>query len=788
MKGFEIMKLKERDQIIIMTILLSLCAFLTFYFHAVLGIGIVFTHFFYIPIIIASIWWKRKGIIAALFLSILLVLSHMFIRGNVSTINDFFRAPMFIVVGLVTAILSERIAKGQKALQKSYDKSEQRVIERTSELKLANEQLESEVNERRHAEKALQESKGKLSAMLQSIGDHMSMMDENLNILWANDIAKKVFGEDIIGKKCYKTYHGKEKPCDDGNCIAIKTFRDGKVHEHDTQVIDKNGKTICFHCTANVSLKDEKGKPTAVLEISRDVTEHKKGEEALRESEEKFRTIFNSINDAVFIQDSETGAILDVNSTMCEMYGYTRKEVLQLKNQDLSLGQSPYSQQEALEWMRKAAAGNPQVFEWMAKHKSGRLFWVEVNIKKAIIESQDRLLIVARDITGRKKAEEELKESEAKLNEAQRIAKIGSWDLDLITNKLSWSDEVYRMFGFKPQQFGETYESFLKNIHPEDRELVNKAYTDSLKNKEPYNIIHRLKIKDGTIKYVNERCETFYDDSGKPILSIGTIQDITERKKAEEARERLNAELIQKNKELEQIVFVASHDLRSPLVNIKGFSSELELSIKELITKLQDESITNEVKEKIAPLLEEEIPEALQFILKSTAKMDTLLTGLLKLSRVGRAELTIVKIDMNKLISDIIDASAFQIKDLDVKLDVNDLPPCKGDRKQIDQLFSNLLDNALKYLDPNRSGVIKISGYREKKKSIYCIEDNGIGIAQEHQKKIFEIFHQLNPETSSGEGLGLNKANRIIEKHLGKIWVESEYGKGSKFYVAIPMK
>jgi len=264
--------------------------------------------------------------------------------------------------------------------------------------------------------------------------------------------------------------------------------------------------------------------------------------------------------------------------------------------------------------------------------------------------------------------------------------------------------------------------------------------------------------------------------------------EITVRKKAEEERKRLNTELIMKNKELEQMIFVASHDLRSPLVNIKGFSSELELSIKELIAKLKDESTTNRVKEKIAPLLEEDIPEALQFILKSIAKMDTLLSGLLKLSRVGRAELTIVKIDMNKLISDVINTRAFQIKDLDVKLDVGNLPPCKGDRKLIDQLFSNLLDNALKYLDPNRSGIIKISGYREKNKSIYFIEDNGIGIAQEHQKKIFEIFHQLNPETSSGEGLGLNIANRIIEKHLGKIWVESEYGKGCKFYVAIPMK
>ncbi len=660
MKGFEIMKLRERNRIFVMAILLSICVFLTFYFHTVLAIGTVFTHFFYIPIIIASIWWKRKGIIVALFLSVLLVLSHIFIRGNVSTIDDFLRAPMFIVVSLVTAVLSERIAKGQKALQESHDKLEQRVIERTSKLKLANEQLEGEVNEHKQAEKALRESEEKFRAFVDTASDLMFISDKDGNFTDVNEAMIKILGYsrvELIGMHITQLFSEKALE-NDFKPNWEKFIEAGKINI-DTTFATKDGKEIHGELKA-IAIYDNYGKYAGSRAVFYDITERKKAEEALLDSEERFRTIFNSINDAVFVQDSETGAILDVNSTMCEMYGYSRKKVLQLKNQDLSLGQSPYSQKEALEWMRKAVAGNPQVFEWMAKHKSGRLFWVEVNIKKAIIGIQYRLLIVVRDITKRKKAEEELR--------------------------------------------------------------------------------------------------------------------------------KLNDELIMKNKELEQVVFVASHDLRSPLVNIRGFSSELELSIKELITKLQDEGTTNEVKEKIAPMLEEDIPEALQFILKSSSKMDTLLTGLLKISRLGRAELTIVKIDMNELISDVIKARAFQIKDLGVKLDVSDLLPCIGDRKQIDQLFSNLLDNALKYLDPNRSGIIKISGYREKKNTIYCIEDNGIGIAQEHQKKIFEIFHQLDPETSTGEGLGLNIAKKIVEKHLGKIWLESEYGKGSKFYVAIPMK
>ena len=132
-----------------------------------------------------------------------------------------------------------------------------------------------------------------------------------------------------------------------------------------------------------------------------------------------------------------------------------------------------------------------------------------------------------------------MRKREAILSESQRVGHIGSWELDLITNTLTWSDEVYRMFELEPEQFGATYEAFLDNIHPDDREMMDKAYTESVRNKTPYDIVHRLLLKDGTVKYVNERCETYYGNNGKPIRSLGMVQDITERKKAEEEKEAI---------------------------------------------------------------------------------------------------------------------------------------------------------------------------------------------------------------------------------------------------------
>ena len=147
-----------------------------------------------------------------------------------------------------------------------------------------------DITDRKQAEKALRENEGKLNAMLQSIKDHISMMDKDLNIIWTNKTAEDIFGKNIIGKKCYEVYHQRKEPCEPYPCITLKAFRDGKVHKHDTQVVDQFGKKIFFHCTANVALRDKEGNPTAVIELSRDITEQKQAELALIERGKELET------------------------------------------------------------------------------------------------------------------------------------------------------------------------------------------------------------------------------------------------------------------------------------------------------------------------------------------------------------------------------------------------------------------------------------------------------------------------------------------------------------------
>ncbi len=155
-----------------------------------------------------------------------------------------------------------------------------------------------DITKRKMYEDALRESEGKLNAMLQSIGDHMSMMDKDLNIIWANDVAKQNFGEDIVGKKCYEVYHNRDKPCEPTPCLTLKAFEDGQIHEHQTSVINKDGEKRYFHCTANVALRDEQGNPMGVIEVSRDVTDQKLIEMSL-EKEMKINAAIANLSSAL---------------------------------------------------------------------------------------------------------------------------------------------------------------------------------------------------------------------------------------------------------------------------------------------------------------------------------------------------------------------------------------------------------------------------------------------------------------------------------------------------------
>ncbi|MEW5904816.1 MAG: PAS domain S-box protein [Pseudomonadota bacterium] len=281
---------------------------------------------------------------------------------------------------------------------------------------------------------------------------------------------------------------------------------------------------------------DEQGKPVRFIGTSLEVTERKQAERALQQSEMKFRTLYDSTGDAVMLLDEQ--GFFDCNASALKIFGCATHEAFcAMHPADLSPAEQPCGTDSltlANRHIAQAMQDGSHRFEWLHRRADSlESFPAEVLLSALELDGKPVLQATVRDISARKAIETALLDSKHQLQEAQRIAQVGSWALDLASGRLEWSDEIYRIFEIDPQQFGASYEAFLDAIHPDDREAVNAAYSASLGNRLPYSIDHRLLFADGRIKYVRECCETAFGEDGKPLRSTGTVQDITDLKQME---------------------------------------------------------------------------------------------------------------------------------------------------------------------------------------------------------------------------------------------------------------
>ena len=263
---------------------------------------------------------------------------------------------------------------------------------------------------------------------------------------------------------------------------------------------------------------------------------------------------------------------------------------------------------------------------------------------------------------------------------------------------------------------------------------------------------------------------------------IGTHTDITEQKKREER-------LSQLNDEMETFTYIASHDLRSPLVNLRGFARELRQavdSIKPVTERMMGQLLEDE-RTILKRALEDDIPEALRFIESATQRMDTLTTAVLDLSRIGRREYSNEVVDVEAIVQKCLNALNYEISLGGTKVTCEELPVVMSDPLALEQVFSNLLDNAVKYLDPARPGEISITVRETSSDIIFAVQDNGRGIAEYDRQKVFEIFRRArNTGDVRGLGMGMAFVKATVQKLGGAIWCDSHLGSGTTFYVRLP--
>jgi len=276
-------------------------------------------------------------------------------------------------------------------------------------------------------------------------------------------------------------------------------------------------------------------------------------------------------------------------------------------------------------------------------------------------------------------------------------------------------------------------------------------------------------------------------DALKTAASI--LGGALERKRAEEQVQQYAAKLEQANEEVKQFAYIVSHDLRAPLTNLKGFSEELCYAL-EVIGSAMDKALPHlEEKQRLAvtTVLQEDVPEALGFIGSSVTRMDDFINALLKFSRLGRRELKFEPVDMEALVQAALQTLARQIEEGQVKVTVGRLPEVMADRTSMEQVMSNLLNNAVLYLDPDRAGEIEIIAECNDDEMTFRVRDNGRGIAEEDMDKVFAPFRRAGKQDVPGEGMGLPYVQTLVRRHGGRIWCESQPGKGSTFYFTIPV-
>ncbi|MCD6052043.1 MAG: hypothetical protein K0Q55_3461, partial [Verrucomicrobia bacterium] len=254
---------------------------------------------------------------------------------------------------------------------------------------------------------------------------------------------------------------------------------------------------------------------------------------ALKQNEERLQGTFDLVNDGIFIHDSETGAIVDANERAVEMYGWTKEEIKRLKVGDLSSGAGPYTHEEAMKWIQRARVEGPQIFEWRAKHRSGTLFWVEVNLRYAQLGEHNRVLVTARDIRQRKLIEE-------RLELALRGADLGLWDWDVTTGNVIFGDRWITMLGYEVTDLPNTVGTWRNLLHPEDVASAEKALSEHLSGKtKQYNVEFRLRTKNGGWRWIQSRGRvTEWSSQCQPLRMTGTHLDIHARKTAEEELQR----------------------------------------------------------------------------------------------------------------------------------------------------------------------------------------------------------------------------------------------------------
>ena len=665
--------------------------------------------------------------------------------------------------------------KAQAELRQAKEQLEIRVQERTQELAEANESLE--------------ENDQRLRLLVAGVkGYAIFMLDPHGNVATWNHGAEGIKGysaEEIVGQHFSHFYPPEDIQNEKPERELRTAAADGHYQEEGWRM-RKDGSRFWANVLIT-AMRDSHGRLRGFSKVTRDMTEPRREEAALKETQARMGGIIDSAMDAIISINDEQNIVL-FNAAAEKMFQCPAVEAL---GQPITM----FLPARFREYHHRHVRGFGATGVTSRSMRSlgvlsglradGEEFPIEASISQLEVEAQKQYTVILRDITERKRAEESLRKSEAQLQTVVESLDEGVVISDLTGKLVHFNRAALAMHGFASMEeclrrepdFADTFE--LRRMDGTLWQLDQWPLSRILRGEKLRDMEVRIRrLEGGWERVFNYGGTLVHDANGKLLMAVVTIADITERKRAADEIRQLNAELEVRvaertaqleaaNKELEAFSYSVSHDLRAPLRAVDGFSQVL--------------------MEDFGPQLPEQGRHYLNTIRAGAQRMGSLIDDLLMFARLSRQPLRKRTVDTGTMVSEALEELASQRQDRQMEMRISDLAPCEGDRALLKQVWVNLLSNALKYTRLREPAVVEIGcTARQGEAVVYFVRDNGTGFDMQYAHKLFGVFQRLHrAEDFEGTGVGLAIVQRVVQRHGGRIWAEAVVDQGATFYFTV---